>query len=352
MKRRGVTVLAGFVLAVLLVAGISLARVPYVVMSAGPTVNTLTAVDADGDECTVGAKGCQEVIQIAKTSTSDSDGQLRLVTVNVQSRTGLLDVIKGWFSDEQAVVPYEFVYPPDRTKDQVEQQNQEDFKESQTSAETAALRKLGYPVRVSVGEVTAGGASDGKLKKGDVIESVDGTKIESPSQLVELIKAKPVGTVLKFQVTRDGKAEAVEVATKPASATDQTPRINIEVATVQPHPFDLSIKLDDIGGPSAGLMFALGIMDKLTPEDLTGGKIIAGTGTIDDAGNVGPIGGVPQKLYGAKKAGAKVFLTPADNCAEAKANALDGLPLIKVATLDDALNALATLRAGGQPPTC
>ncbi|GHJ50180.1 hypothetical protein Cs7R123_75220 [Catellatospora sp. TT07R-123] len=350
------TVLAGFVLAVLLVAGINLARVPYVVMSAGPTVNTLSAVDDKGRACTVGAKdapkSCQNVIQIAKTDASASKGQLRLVTVNVQSSVNVLDVIKGWFSDEQAVIPYEFVYPPDRTKDQVEQQNQEEFKNSQSSAETAALRKLGYPVRVGVGGVTAGGAADGLLKKDDVIDAVDGTKIESPSQLIELVKAKPAGTVLKFEVTRDGKAETVEVTTRPASDTDKTPRINIEVTTVQPHPFDLTIKLDDIGGPSAGLMFALGIMDKLTPEDLTGGKIIAGTGTIDDDGKVGPIGGVPQKLYGAQAAGAVVFLTPADNCAEAKANALPGLPLVKVATLDDALNALATLRAGGQPPTC
>lgn len=128
------------------------------------------------------------------------------------------------------------------------------------------------------------------------------------------------------------------------------PRIGVEIA--EKPPFTLEIKLDEIGGPSAGLMFTLGIIDKLKPEDLTGGKIIAGTGTIDADGNVGEIGGIPQKLVGAKRAGAEVFLVPEGNCAEAKQNAVDGLPMFKVATLDDALSALDALRAGRTPELC
>jgi PDZ domain-containing protein len=99
-------------------------------------------------------------------------------------------------------------------------------------------------------------------------------------------------------------------------------------------------------------MFTLGIIDKLKPEDLTGGKIIAGTGTIDDEGNVGPIGGIPQKLVGAKGAGAQLFLVPIDNCAEALRNAVPGLPMAEVATVDDALTALQTFTTGGTPKTC
>ncbi len=117
-------------------------------------------------------------------------------------------------------------------------------------------------------------------------------------------------------------------------------------------PFTLEIKLDEIGGPSAGLMFTLGIIDKLTPEDLTGGKVVAGTGTIDGDGNVGEIGGIPQKLVGAKRAGAQVFLVPEGNCEEAKQNAVDGLPMYRVATLDDALSALEAMRAGRTPELC
>ncbi len=360
MRRRGLTVVLGAAFAVLLLLGIGQVRVPYVVESAGPTVDTLTAVDENGELCDPAAKdaakGCHEVISVTGEkdvpAVSKSDGQLRLVTVNVQSKTDLLSVIRGWWSDEEAVVPYELLYPPDQTREEIDQQGQEAFKNSQTSAETAALRELGYPVRVTVSKVVAGGPSDGKLKVNDVIDTVDGTAVTSNGRLLELIQAKPAGTALKLGVTRDGAPATVEVTTKAASDTDSTPRVGIEVDTKQPHPFTLNIKLDDIAGPSAGLMFALGIIDKLTPEDLTGGKVIAGTGTIDDEGNVGPIGGIPQKLYGAKDAGAKWFLTPADNCAEAKANALPGLPLVKVATLDDALAALKTINAGGTPPSC
>ncbi len=118
-------------------------------------------------------------------------------------------------------------------------------------------------------------------------------------------------------------------------------------------PFTVKIQVaEDIGGPSAGLMFALGIVDKLRPADLTGGRIIAGTGAIDDAGAVGPIGGIPQKLRGARAAGATYFLVPADNCAEALRNPVPGLTLAKVASLRDGLAALSAIAAGSTPPPC
>jgi len=117
-------------------------------------------------------------------------------------------------------------------------------------------------------------------------------------------------------------------------------------------PFKVNIPIENIGGPSAGLMLTLGIIDKVQPEDLTGGKIIAGTGTIDDDGDVGPIGGIPQKLVGAKDAGAQLFLVPKDNCAEALKNSVPGLPMAEVATVDDALTALKTFTRGGTPKPC
>src|SRR4029450_11888565 len=131
-----------------------------------------------------------------------------------------------------------------------------------------------------------------------------------------------------------------------------TPRVGVQIKADQPHPFDVKIDLGEIGGPSAGLMFTLGIIDKLKPEDLTGGKIIAGTGTIDDEGAVGPIGGIPQKLVGAHAAGAQLFLVPKDNCAEALRNAVPGLPMAEVATVDDALTALHAFTTGGTPQPC
>jgi PDZ domain-containing protein len=339
MKRRGVTVLLGAIVVAVLLGGIVGAPVPYVVLSAGPTVDTL------------GVHEGKEVIQIKGTETSESAGQLRLTTVGVRPNTDMLSAIWSWFDGEEAVVPRELIYPPDQSEEQVEKQNAEDFERSQTSAETAALRELGYPVQVTVSKVIPGGPSDGKLTVGDIITEVNGKQITSAGELTELIRAEPAGTALKVTYRRGADTGTVSITTKVAKE-GEPPRIGVEIEQQQPHPFDLQIELDEIGGPSAGLMFALGIVDKMRPADLTGGKIIAGTGTIDDEGDVGPIGGVPQKLVGAREAGATFFLTPADNCAEAAANPVSGLTLVKVHDLDEALDALTDLREGRQPTGC
>jgi Lon-like protease len=338
MRRRGATVLlGGIVLAVLLWQAFFTVKVPYVALGPGPTVNTLGQADK------------HDVINISGTPVTTSKGQLRLVTVSVTSDLTLFDAVKGWLQHDYAVVPRELIYPPNQTEQQVDQQNAQEFKDSQTSAETAALRDLGYPVQVTVKEVKAGTPADGVLKVGDVITSVDGTQVTSATKLTELIRAKPAGTGRTVSYTRNGTPATVTITPR---AEDGSPRIGVTVEQKQPHPFDLKIDLDRIGGPSAGLMFTLGIIDKIEPDDLTGGQVIAGTGTIDDEGNVGPIGGVPQKLVAAKRDGAKIFLTPAGNCAEAVANAVPGLPMARVATLDDALNALTAVREHRQPALC
>jgi Lon-like protease len=339
MRRRGVTVILGALITALLAIGVMAVPLPYVVLKPGPTVNTL------------GSDNGKEVIQVTNANTSTSTGQLRLTTVGVQPDVELVWAIRGWFSNEQAVVPRELIYPPNRTEKQVEQQNAEEFQTSQSAAERVALRKLGYPVQTYVTAVTADGPSAGVLQKDDVITSVDGTAVISRQKLIELVQAKPAGTALTVAYTRGGKPATAKITTKADKGSD-TPRIGLEIGERQPTPFKVTIDLGEIGGPSAGLMFTLGIIDKLRPADLTGGKIIAGTGTIDDDGNVGPIGGIPQKLVGAKDAGAQIFLVPADNCAEALRNAVPGQPMAKVATVDDALQALATFTSGGSPAPC
>ncbi|MEU4568039.1 PDZ domain-containing protein [Micromonospora sp. NPDC023956] len=337
MRRRGVTVLLGALLTTLLSIGVLAAPIPYVVLGPGPTVDTLGTQDGE------------EIIKVDGRETSTSAGQLRLTTVGVQPSVKLRSAIAGWFSPERAVVPRELVYPPGQSREQVEERNAEEFTASQTSAETAALRKLGYPVQVVVRTVTADGPSAGRLQAGDVITSIDGEPVTSANGLTQLIRSRPVGAALAVGFTRGGVAGTATVTSRDQ---DGRPRVGIEIEQQQPHPFTLEIDLGDIGGPSAGLMFALGIVDKLDPADLTGGRVVAGTGTIDDEGRVGPIGGIAQKLVGAKQAGAKVFLVPEGNCAEAVSNAQPGLPLLKVGTLDEALTALETLRAGGQPTRC
>ncbi|MER7166901.1 PDZ domain-containing protein [Micromonospora sp. NPDC000207] len=337
MRRRGMTVLLGALLTALLSVGVLVTPIPYVVLGPGPTVDTLGSDDGT------------EVIEVDGQPTSTSEGELRLTTVGVQPTVKLRTAIAGWFSADKAVVPRELVYPPGRTQEEVKERNEEDFRISQTSAETVALTKLGYPIRVVVRTVAPDGPSAGVLQVGDVVTSVDGTAVTTARSLTDLIRAQPAGSELAIGFTRSGTAGTATVTSR---EQDGRPRIGVDINQEQPHPFTLKINLADIGGPSAGLMFALGIIDKLQPEDLTGGKIIAGTGTIDDQGGVGAIGGIPQKLVGAKDAGADAFLVPADNCAEALRNPQPDLPLLRVASLDEALTALETLRAGGRPTLC
>ncbi|GGK17137.1 hypothetical protein GCM10010124_07100 [Pilimelia terevasa] len=328
--------LVGAILVGVLLAGLLSAPVPYVILGAGPTVNTVG--DADG----------KPVIEVSGVPTSASAGQLRLTTVGVQGRTDLIAAIAAWFDDREAVVPRELIYPPGRDEKEVDKQNAEEFTRSQTSAETVALRKLGHPLRITVTQVLPDGAAAGVLRDGDVITAVDGAPVTSGQALTAAVLAKPAGTAFRVGYTRDGRPATAAVTSR---AVDGKPRIGVQI---EPRPpFSLKIQVgDDIGGPSAGLMFALGIIDKLTPEDLTGGKVIAGTGTIDDDGKVGPIGGIPQKLVGARAAGATYFLAPADNCAEAAANPVAGLTLARVSTLDEALAALTDIRAGRTPRPC
>jgi PDZ domain-containing protein len=340
MRRRGVTVILGALLTALLAVGVMAAPLPYVVLKPGPTVNTL------------GTSNGAQVIQVTNAKTTESAGQLRLTTVNVQSQVELVWAISSWFSKKDAVVPRALIYPPGQTEKQVEQQNAQEWTDSQDSAVTVALTKLGYPVQTYVKSVTSGGAATGLLQAGDVITAVDGAKVTDPATLTDVVRAKPAGTTFTISYTRGGKAGTARITTKADPADGKTPRLGIEIDTKQDAPYKVTIDLDKIGGPSAGLMFTLGIIDKLEPEDLTGGKIIAGTGTIDDGGNVGPIGGIPQKLVGAKSAGAQLFLVPKDNCAEAIKNTVSGLPMAEVATVDDALTALKTFTSGGTPKPC
>jgi PDZ domain-containing protein len=339
MRRRAVTVLIGFVLVAGLTVLASRAPVPYVELQPGPTYDTLGKDDAGRD-----------VIQVTGATATTSAGQLRFVTIGVLKDLSLTEALIGWWRSEDAVVPKELIYPPAQTEQQVEKQNADEFAASQSAAQTAAFKALGYPIQIKVKEVSAGAPAQGRLLPGDVITTVDGVTVNTADKLLGALRGKPAGTTFAIGVNRDGQAMTVQVPT--LAGADGVPRIGVTHEITSTAPFKISIPIENIGGPSAGLMLTLGIIDKIKPEDLTGGKIIAGTGTIDADGNVGPIGGVPQKLVASKNAGATYFLTPKDNCAEAVANRQAGLPLVQVASLTDALTALADIRAGKQPQLC
>jgi Lon-like protease len=339
MSRRVIVLAVAGFLTVLLAAASALLPVPYVALKPGPTTNTL------------GSVGSTELIRIDGRKTYPDKGHLDLVTVSVQGgprqRLDLVTALAGWLDGTIAVVPETSVYPKGETAEEAERESSAEMTQSQQSATTAALRQLGIAVQSSV--VVAGlspkSPSAGLLRKGDVVLSVDGTGVDGGGALRDEITSAKPGDTLDLVVRRAGKEVPVSVKTV-AAGDDGRAIIGVSTRDKVTYPFKVEISLKDVGGPSAGLMFALGIVDKLTPGSLTGGRYIAGTGTIDDQGEVGEIGGITQKMAGARRNGATVFLSPAKNCAQAKATKPDGLRLVKVATLDRAVTALDDLRAG------
>ncbi|NED81956.1 PDZ domain-containing protein [Streptomyces sp. SID11233] len=351
MPRRTATMLAStLVLIALLCAGV-LIKVPYAEMSPGPTVNTLGQVDGE------------PVLQITGHKTYKTSGNLNMTTVRVTGadyNMNLVEAVYGWLGHDSLVVPHDTLYPDGKTEQQSTQENAEEFSQSQESAKVAALTELGIPVssRVVVSTVVKDSPAQGKLHAGDVIKAVDGTAVKQPEDVAKLVTRHKPGQDVTFTVIPAKTAAAAEKSGKEPEGTEKitlttakAPKENraivgIQAGTDHTFPFDIDIKLADVGGPSAGLMFSLGIIDKLTPGQLTGGKFVAGTGTIDDKGKVGPIGGINMKLVGARNAGARYFLTPDDNCKSAASDTPDGLTLVRVKTIDDAKKSLDMIRSG------
>ncbi|MGW5510896.1 YlbL family protein [Streptomyces albogriseolus] len=361
MPRRTATMLAStLMLIALLCAGVFI-PVPYAEMSPGPTVNTLGEHDGE------------PVLQIAGRKTYPTDGHLNMTTVRVTSadyRMNLVEAVYGWLAHDTKVVPHDTLYPDGKTEEESTQENAEEFSQSQESAKVAALKELDVPVKswVIVSTVVKDAPAEGKLHAGDVIKAVDGKAVKEPSDVADLVTEHRPGEDVVFTIVPAKEQAAAEKEKRTAVKTEKvtiTTRasddagekravVGISAGTDHTFPFAIDIKLADVGGPSAGLMFALGIYDKLTPGSLTGGSFVAGTGTIDDEGEVGPIGGIEMKTVGARDKGAEYFLTPADNCAAAAKDTPDGLTLVKVGTIDDALDALKDIRAGDTAdlPTC
>ncbi|MGA4839721.1 YlbL family protein [Streptomyces sp. G45] len=353
MPRRTATMLASTLMLIALLCAGVLIKVPYAEMSPGPTVNTLG--DHDGEP----------VLQISGHKTYPTSGHLNMTTVRVTSadyKMNLAEAVYGWLSHDNIVVPHDTLYPDGKTEQQSNRENAEEFSQSQESAKVAALKQLKLPVKtqVVVSTVFKDSPAEGKLHAGDVIESVDGRKVTRTSDVAKFVTKRKPGQPVVFTVVPVKEAAAAEKSGKKPSRTedvrivtekaeDSGPDravVGIQAGTDHTFPFTIDIKLADVGGPSAGLMFALGIVDKLTPGPLTGGKFVAGTGTIEEDGTVGPIGGVEMKTVGARDKGAEYFLTPKDNCAAAASDVPDGLTLVKVDTIKDAVSSLEKIRKG------
>jgi Lon-like protease len=309
------------------------APLPYVTYKPGLTVDVLAE------------KQGEEIVQVSGHRTWRDDGELRMTTIYVtqpQTDVHLFELLGAWVDDEEAVYPYDAVYAPDTSDQDSDTESAIQMVSSQDSAIAAALRALDEDVRpvTEVLHVAKGLPSEDRLRVRDVLLRVGDTEIEDAQDVVEAVDAAPVGEPLTFVVRRGGKEVSVDVTPR---MVEGDKRVGISPGPGFVFPFDVRVDIgEDIGGPSAGLMFATAIYDTLTPGSLTGGEVVAGTGTITADGEVGPIGGIQQKIAGAADAGAGLFLVPARNCGEALGASADDTRLVRVETLDDALSAIET----------
>ncbi len=346
MRRQATTLVASAVLAIgLFFAGASL-PVPYVQLTPGPVTDTL------------GSSNGKPLIVIKGHQTAQSKGRIFLVTVLQYGGPGenlsAFKVLTGWWDNQDAIVPLRVLYPPTVTAKEVQQQDTADMDQSQVDAKIAALRYLNFTLQpgAEISTVEPTSTANGKLQLGDVIVGVDSTTVANSDQLLSVLKTHKVGDQITLHINRNGAAKSVDVTLQQPLKPGGSPSIGIGVLDSFAIPFEIDIDLNNVGGPSAGLAFTLGIIDKLTDGNLTGGLTVASTGTIDSDGKVGEIGGVQQKEAAVKANGAVAFLVPAGNCAEALKEKPKGLKLVKVSTLSDAVDALKTLRSGGTPPLC
>ncbi|MCC4249454.1 MULTISPECIES: YlbL family protein [Microbacterium] len=327
---------------------------PYVIQQPGPVLNTLgTSPDADGNEV--------PLITVPGEQDTPSEGQLDLLTVQVngnRERTpSWIELAQAWFDPSRAVVPLERIFPSGQSTEQRNTENAALMSDSQLEASAAALRELGYdvPQDIVVGTVDDAGASAGVLDLGDVITSLNGAPVANVEEMRAAVQTG-AGAPVTLGIDRDGTESSVSVTPRLTDVNgEQQWLLGVGLTLGFDLPVDVQIRLNNVGGPSAGMMFALGIIDKMSPGDLTGGEHIAGTGTIDADGNVGGIGGIRQKLYGARDAGADWFLAPQANCNEVVGHVPDGIRVFSVSTLQDSLTVLETIRDGGDLdalPTC
>ncbi len=331
MSQRAVAVLIAISLIAALWIAALLVPLPYVTYAPGVTVDVLGKEDG------------KEIIEVSGHKTYREDGELRMTTVYVtrpDAKVNLLQVMGSWLDPEEAVYPHDAVYRPEETDEDAEREGAQQMVSSQDAATANALRELGYDVSmvVKVLDVQKGLPADGALSVGDVILRVDSTRIESAQDVVDAVTAVEPGGTVRFQVERDGERLTVPVTPK---AVEGRPRVGIVPGPGFEFPFQVHVRVDpDIGGPSAGLMFSLAIYDTLTPGSLTGDEIVAGTGTIDESGEVGPIGGIQQKIVAARDAGARLFMVPPRNCSDAVGAPRGDMRLVKATTMHVAVEAI------------
>jgi PDZ domain-containing protein len=345
LSRRSVAGLVGFFLAIALGALSVMVGLPYVIMKPGPITNTL------------GKLSGQQLITVSGAPTYPTQGALDFTTVRIAGGPGyrvtVWDLLGAAISPSEDVVDEELYFPKGVTGKQVEEESTAEMIDSQQEAIAVALKAVGQKVteHVVVAQVAKDAPSAALLKAGDEIVSVDGKAVTGSAGVRDGVGAHKAGETVALGLVRDGKPVTVQAKTR---ESDGRATVGVFLGIKFEFPINVKINAGDVGGPSAGTMFSLAVYDTLTPGPLTGGQQIAGTGTINSDGHVGPIGGIRQKLVGAHDGGATWFLAPADNCDEVVDHVPDGLRVVRIATFDEArkaVEAIADKRADSLP-TC
>lgn len=345
-RLRRAVVAGSFILVVALIAAVFLVPVNAVIEAPGPTWNVLDN----------GSSSDQDVLKVSGTETYPTEGALRMTTVSVSGCPGYpvttADLIAAWISADKRIVDRDEVCPQDQSAEQVEETGKAQMTASQDSAVIAALVETGKAgaMHLTVTEVTEQQTST-EIQAGDVLETItpqggQTTTLASFSQLRELMTTIPEGTRVTLGVRRgEQKASAALTTIAPQEGTTGS-LLGLSLKISVDSPVEATFGLSDVGGPSAGMMFALGVVDEITPGSLTGGKDISGTGTIDMTGQVGPIGGIQQKMAGARESGSTFFLAPASNCNEVKGHEPKDMQVFAVNTLHEAVAATEAIASG------
>jgi Lon-like protease len=340
VNRRILTLIVALVPIVVFGVLLAVVTVPFVSLGPGPAFDTLGEVDG------------KQVVDIKGTPTHPTSGHLDMTTVSQRDDLSLGEAMTLWLSGEEQLMPRELVYPPGKSREEVDKDNDADFKESEHSAEYAALGYLKYPQAITIAAVSDPGPSVGKLQAGDAVQAVNGTPVAAVEQFTSFLKHTKPGQAVSIGFRRKNAPPGVARITLGSHPGRDNGFAGVSVMDAPWAPFAVDFNLANVGGPSAGLMFSLAVIDKLTTGSLAGTKFVAGTGTIKVDGTVGRIGGIVHKMSAARAAGATVFLVPAENCVEATSGKLPGLQLVKVDNLEGAVNALHAVTSGGQAPHC
>ncbi|MDO4630673.1 MAG: PDZ domain-containing protein [Corynebacterium sp.] len=352
MNRRFATLAFGAIPVVALAALVNLDHipgtdialtVPYAAEGPGPMFNTLDKVDG------------LDVVEIQGADVDPTSGHLNMTTVSVRTNMTLVQATSRWLFTSDNLVPIDQIIPQDKTAEEVDQLNQQAFLSSESSATTAALRYLKKPLKVEVANVVPDSPANGVLTEGDSIIAINGETVDSGGNAQEIVRSKKAGEEITLTIShRDNPDETEEKTVTLAKhpSDDSLPFLGIGMTTVPAGDIKVKYNLEDVGGPSAGMMFALAVVDKLSPGELNHGKYVVGTGTIDDNGEVGHIGGIEHKARAAADAGADLFLAPKDNCVNLRGKDFGDMKIVSVGTLEDAITQMDNYANGKDLNLC